>query len=242
MLVQEAGMTEHTLTKVDERRSFLARLLAGLGVAGAAVGGGAPVLQAQAPAGGRRFQATSHAQDDWLDQIRGGHRFVFDTTNAAGFGSALLYANNFFVASQNGYGLGDADAAVVIVARHTSTPYAYNDAVWAKYGTQLTALTGFNDPATKQPPRVNLYNTPVEALPSLGTTIDTLVKRGVRFAVCQMATQLFAQQLAQATGGTADAVNRELTSNLIGNARMVAAGILAVNRAQERGYTLATVA
>jgi hypothetical protein len=37
-------------------------------------------------------------------------------------------------------------------------------------------------------------------------------------------------------------VFNELTANLVGNAHLVAAGIVAVNRAQERGYTLATVA
>jgi len=32
-------------------------------------------------------------------------------------------------------------------------------------------------------------------------------------------------------------VVKEITENLIGNAHMVPAGILAVNRAQERGYS-----
>ncbi len=34
-----------------------------------------------------------------------------------------------------------------------------------------------------------------------------------------------------------DAVVKEITSNLIGNARMVPAGVIAVNRAQEHGYS-----
>jgi hypothetical protein len=55
-----------------------------------------------------------------------------------------------------------------------------------------------------------------------------------------MATRFFAGQLAQATGGNADAVYTEIAVNLVGNAHLVAAGIVAVNRAQERGYTLAT--
>jgi intracellular sulfur oxidation DsrE/DsrF family protein len=233
-------MSDHTSTAATERRSFLARFGAGMGVVAAAVVG-ATGLEAQAPAGGRAFAPTRHAQDDWLERLPGGHRFVFDTTSASGIGTALLYANNYFVANQSGYGLGDADAAVVIVARHNSTAYAFNDAMWAKYGVQMTALTGFDDPATKQPPRVNLFNTPAATLPSFGTTIDSLVKRGVHFAVCQMATRFFAGQLAQGTGANADAIYSELAANLVGNSHMVPAGILAVNRAQERGYTLATV-
>jgi intracellular sulfur oxidation DsrE/DsrF family protein len=221
------------------RRSFLSQIGAGAGLAGAALVG-APALQAQGGAGA--FQPAKHTQDDWLDLLPGSHRFVFDTTSASGFGTALLYANNFFTASESGYGLKDSAAAVVIIARHSSTPYAYNDAIWAKYGAHLAGTTGLNDPATKQAPQVNLFNTNAQALPSRGTTIDTLLKRGVHFAVCRMATQLYSRQLAQATGGTAEAVFNELTANLVGNAHLVAAGIVAVNRAQERGYTLATVA
>jgi hypothetical protein len=51
-------------------------------------------------------------------------------------------------------------------------------------------------------------------LPSLGTTVDSLVKRGVHAYF-------------------------ELVSNLVGNAHLVPAGIVAVNRAPERGYSFA---
>jgi intracellular sulfur oxidation DsrE/DsrF family protein len=43
--------------------------------------------------------------------------------------------------------------------------------------------------------------------------------------------------IAQATGGQADSIFKELAANLVPNARIVPAGIVAVNRAQERGYT-----
>ena len=35
-------------------------------------------------------------------------------------------------------------------------------------------------------------------------------------------------------------LTNELVANIVSNARMVPAGIVAVNRAQERGYTLVT--
>jgi len=59
----------------------------------------------------------------------------------------------------------------------------------------------------------------------------------VQFAVCQMSTRGIAGRIAKANGLETDAVVKEITANLIGNARMVPAGILAVNRAQERGYS-----
>jgi intracellular sulfur oxidation DsrE/DsrF family protein len=46
--------------------------------------------------------------------------------------------------------------------------------------------------------------------------------------------------IAQAISGSADAVYNEIVANLVGNAHMVPAGIVAVNRAQERGYAFAT--
>jgi intracellular sulfur oxidation DsrE/DsrF family protein len=79
------------------------------------------------------------------------------------------------------------------------------------------------------------------ALPSLGNTLDSVLKRGVHIAVCQMATRLFAGGLADATGGTVDAVYKEVVGNLVANSHMVPSGIVALSRAQERGYTFASV-
>ena len=62
---------------------------------------------------------------------------------------------------------------------------------------------------------------------------------GVHFAVCQMATRRFAGAIAAAHKLDVEAVYKELSSNLVRNSHMVAAGIVAVNRAQERGYAFA---
>jgi hypothetical protein len=53
-----------------------------------------------------------------------------------------------------------------------------------------------------------------------------------------MATHFFAGQIAMATKGNADAVYKELVANTIPNSHMVAAGVVAVNRAQEYGFSL----
>jgi intracellular sulfur oxidation DsrE/DsrF family protein len=144
---------------------------------------------------------------------------VIDTTTPAGFENALLYVGNYFTANVSGYGLTDKDLAVVIVARHDSTPFAYTDSMWAKYGPSLALRSGSVDP-TKRPPATNLYR----------QRVDNLITRGVHLAVCQ---------IADANGGKVDDVYAELTANLFANAHMVPAGIVAVNRAQERGYSFA---
>ena len=229
-----------TTSELRERRSFLSRLAAGAAVIGGTVFGSRPA--AAQSTGAAPWRPARHTQDDWLDQIPGSHRFILDTTSPLGLGNSLIFSNNFFVASQNGYKLGDADAAVVIVLRHNSTPFAYTDAMWAKYGKAIgDAAGGFDDPKTQTRPMINVYNvgTYAAALPNNGVTLDALIGRGVHFAVCQMATRRFAGAIAGAHKLDVEAVYKELTSNLIRNAHLVSAGIVAVNRAQERGYAFA---
>ena len=63
--------------------------------------------------------------------------------------------------------------------------------MWAKYSKGMGEGLAMTDPKTKQPPTINLYNTPGygTALPNFGMTIDAVAKRGVQFAICEMATR-----------------------------------------------------
>ena len=130
---------------------------------------------------------------------------VFDATTPDGFGYAMLFAGNYFIANEDDYGLKDSDLAVVIVARHHATPFAFNDAMWKKYGDTISRLANFTDPKTKQAPTSNLYNVPDIGLPNKGGTLDALIKRGVQFAVCLMATRQLADSLADAVEGSLSA-------------------------------------
>jgi hypothetical protein len=193
---------------------------------------------AQTPAA--RFQAASHPEDAWFDAVPGKHRTYIDAATANGAAEAVLYANNLYVANKSGYSLPESDIVVVVGLRHFATAFAYTDTIWAKYGKVMSGMLSFTDPKTKQPPSSNLLTSADYgmALPNFGSTIQSVVSRGTRFAVCDMATHFIAGQIATAAGGNADAVYKELTSNLIPSARLVPAGVVAVNRAQERGYTL----
>lgn len=231
-------MSENWLQSLA-RRSFLTRLGAGLGVVSAtAIGSSAAIPQAAADA---PWRPARHAQDDWYDKIPGQHRFVFDTTTPEGLALALRFANNYFTANQNAYGLKDSDLAVVLIVRHKSTSFGYTDALWAKYGKQLSEQAEFTDPKTKEPPKINVYAAPSDGSDQSGA-MDALIKKGAHFGVCQMSSRAIAGRIAHATGGDTDAILTEIGANLIPNARFVPAGIVAVNRAQERGYsfTLAT--
>jgi hypothetical protein len=213
-------------------------IVSGLGTAAAAVAVGVRPAAAQTPAG--RFQPARHTQDVWLDAVAGRHRTFIDASTPRGAGEAVLYANNLYEANKTGYSLPEKDIVVVACFRHFATPFAYTDAMWAKYGKQFSMMIEFTDPKTKQPPSTNLLNAASYGmqLTNLGNTIDSIIKRGARFAVCDMATHFFAGQLAMMTKGSADAIYKELVASKIPNSYMVAAGVVAVNRAQEYGYTL----
>ena len=227
-------MNEKKLQSAMVRRSFLARLGAGVSVVGATLVSSRAVaaqVAAEAP-----WRPARHAQDDWFDKIPGVHRFMFDSTTADGMALALLFANNYFAVNQNEYGLKDSDLAVVIVARNKSTSFGYNDRIWAKYGKQLSEHAEFTDPRTKEPPIINVHMAAGDTSTPPGL-MNLLVKRGAQFAVCRVASGTIARKIAKDTGADADSIVKEMAANLIGNARLVPAGIVAVNRAQEHGYS-----
>ena len=221
------------LQSLMARRLFLARLGAGAGVVGASVIG-ASAAEAQSAADAP-WRPARHTLDDWYDKIPGVHRFLFDSSTAESMGLALQFATNYFKANQDAYGLKDSDLAVVIVARHKATSFAFNDAIWAKYGKQLSEQAEFTDPKTKEPPKINVYGPAGET--AQAGKMDELIKKGVQFAVCSMSTRGISGRIAKANGVETDMVFKEIAANLIGNSHMVPAGILAVNRAQERGYS-----
>jgi intracellular sulfur oxidation DsrE/DsrF family protein len=243
-------MMKSSLRQAVARRSFLSRIGGGIALFGAAWGGGSAVASGEpqaapsTPAVGGHWQPARHTVDDWFDQPPVKHRLAFDTMTPDRLEDAIQFAGNYYTANKNGYGLESADLAVVIVMRHRSAPFAYNDAMWAKYGGTLARRADFTDPKTKEAPKVN-YFTPSVA-PASGTEpparargIAGLIKLGVQFAICDLSTHAIAGLIARDHGITPEAAYKEITANLIGNGRLVPAGIVAVNRAQERGYSIA---
>jgi len=220
------------------RRTFLSRL----GI-GAAVGAGLAAsfsVGRPAYAQSNAFKPRRHTEDAWMDTPRSAHRVIVDSASPAAGGAALLYANNSFNANKSGYGLQAEDISVIVVLRHLSTPFAYADAIWAKYGLAFSEILDFKDPKTKAAPVTNLYNSGGAGLSNMGVTIPSLVERKVQFAVCASATRFLSSAVAQKTKGEAEAIYQDFVANLVPNSHLVAAGVVAVNRAQEYGYTLLT--
>jgi intracellular sulfur oxidation DsrE/DsrF family protein len=125
----------------------------------------------------------------------------------------------------------DSDLSVIVSVRHFGTIFGYNDAMWAKY--PLGELFKVNDESTKAPAKKN---------PNTKTAND-LAKRGVVVAVCGMATSFFAgNMIAAKTGMKAADIEKDLRANLVApTARMVVAGVVVTNRAQEKGFAYSYV-
>jgi hypothetical protein len=203
----------------NHRRRFLGRL--GLGSAAAASLFGSASASAQPPSSAAPKR---HELDDWMDTLPAGHRMVFDAVSAEGAQDVQHYASNVFFANRTGYGLESRDIGVIVILRHNATPLGYNDAMWAKYGSVFA--TELKLPATKTNPGNGG-----------GESLETLSGLGVHFGVCAMATRRFAGMVTRGTGNSIDAALEELGKNLVRNAHLTPAGIVAVGRAQERGFT-----
>ena len=221
---------------ISARRS----VLSGFGATVAAFALGSRATSAQTSA--RGFQPARHQQDEWLNALPGKHRTFIDCATVNGAGEGMLYANNLYVANGTGYQLNERDLAIVVCLRHFATVFAYNDTIWGRYGQAISDLVQFTDPKTKQAPSTNLLNSADYglSLSNFGNTIPSVVKRGTQFAVCDMATHFISGEVATAVKADPQALYKEFASNLIPNSRLVAAGVVAVNRAQEYGYTLLT--
>ena len=127
--------------------------------------------------------------------------------------------------------LGAKDLAVIIIARHRTAPFAYNDAMWAKYGKAFSERMEYVDPKTKEAPTKNPY----------GTQLAALVKQGVHVGICNLTTRSYSQRLGELTGKPADEIYKEITSNTVGNGHFVPAGVVGATRAQEHGYALVSI-
>ena len=224
----------------DETRPIARRaIVTALGTGVAALG--IASVPRDASARGSRWQPAMEKEDDWMN-MPGRHRMVFDATSANGAGEALFFADNYIATNKSGYGLEQSQLATIVILRHFATIFGYTDPVWEKYGHVFANVTKFMDPKTKEAPRRNLYATTGEkGLPNQNVTLSALSGMGVRYAVCGLATEKIAEMLAGETKGDADTIHKELLAHVIPDAHVVPAGIVTVNRAQERGYAFAYI-
>jgi intracellular sulfur oxidation DsrE/DsrF family protein len=231
--VRDAGAEEAFRAPRPDRRAFLESVTLGAAAIAASMTA-APMMSAMAesvPA--RKGTPGGPWSDAWLDGIKGTHKQFFDgVTINDGF--AMVFAAGFLNLNKEVYGLGDHDLTAVVGLRHLAMLMALSDAMWEKYG--IGKAFTVTDPATKAIATRNPF-LHKEAMPLPGSDIPTLVSRGVIFTVCNVALTVLSGKVATAAGVSADDAKKEWVAGLVPGTTLVPVGVLAVNRAQEKGCT-----
>src|SRR5262245_13919682 len=109
---------------------------------------------------GSRVAAAESTSDDWIKEVKGTHRCLFDfPQHKNGYG--LLHILNYLNTYATGYKTGPGEVGAVgtfySVGTQASIPLAFNDAMWAKY--ELGVYTGLKDKAGKPYTR-NVFRQP----------------------------------------------------------------------------------
>ena len=226
---------------MTDRRRFLG------GMVGVAAAAGLPIAAARAEA------AAEQGADDWIKEVPGTHRCLFDFPQHK-FGMPQLhilnYINTYSAAYKTGAGQVGAVGTFYSVGTQSSIPLAFNDSMWAKY--QLGAYLGLKD-AAGTPYTRNVFNQPttkdahllmkaadlptlsllVEATPAIG--IENLQKMGTKFLLCANAFGLWCHELEARGKGKAAEIEQELKANLLPGVSIVPAMVIAIEKAQEAG-------
>lgn len=193
------------------------------------------------------------APDDWIDEVPGANRCIFDF-NQHKNGSPLLHILNYLSTYAAAYGTeaGQVGAAATFygIGGASSISLGFNDAMWAKYG--LGEYTGLRDASGRAYTR-NPFHRPTEAeghllseganvpaLPIFGGAavamgIESLQGMGTKFIMCQNALNAWSFELEARGMGAQAEINAELTEHLLPGVTIVPAMVIAIEKAQEAG-------
>lgn len=202
------------------RRHFLAQLSGGLA---AIAGMSAPLAAQQVSAA-----LADPDHDAWMQRARGEHRTLFHATSP-GDGAPMLMAMNYLDVYGAAYGAQRDHVSAVIGVHGSALPIALNDGAWDRY--ELGRRINVNDQDTKEPAKRNVF--------AVGApySIDTAMARGVVLLVCNVALTLTAGSIARARSLVEADVYNDLKSSVIPDAVIVPGLVVAISRAQEKGFT-----
>jgi len=227
----------------SNRRGFLGRMFGAAAAAGLSV------------AGTRVASAQEAGADDWIKEVKGTHRCLFDfPQHKNGFPllHILNYVNTYSQAYKTGAGQVGAVGTFYAVGSQSSIPLAFNDSIWKKY--ELGAYTGLKDASGKVYTR-NVFNQPTPndlhllmravdlpmipalagAMPALG--IESLQNMGTKFILCNNALTIFSNLLAQKRGLDPKVVYNDLKANILPEVQLVPGMVVAVEQAARAGLS-----
>src|SRR4029078_4736090 len=136
-----------TSEPTTHRRRFLGQMFGAAAAAGLSISG-------------TRVAAQDSATDDWIKEVKGTHRCLFDfPQHKNGFPllHILNYLNTYSTAYKTGAGQVGAVGTFYSAGSQASISLAFNDAIWSKY--ELGSYTGLKD-ASGKPYTRNVFNQP----------------------------------------------------------------------------------
>jgi intracellular sulfur oxidation DsrE/DsrF family protein len=224
----------------SDRRSFLGRMAGAAAVASFSIAG-------------TRAAAEESGPDEWIKEVKGTHRCLFDFPqhkNLVPQLHVLNYLNTYSAAYKTSAGQVGAVGTFYGVGGQASISLAFNDAIWAKYA--LGTYTGLKD-ADGKPYTRNVFNRPTtkdlhlvmqaidsptipalaDAIPALG--IESLQKMGAKFLLCANALGIWCLELEARGKGKAQDIDKELRANVLPGVTIVPAMVIAIDKAQEAG-------
>lgn len=223
------------------RRNFLGRMVGAAATAGLAI------------AGTRTVSAQVDGADEWIKEVKGTHRCLFDFPqhkNGMPLLHILNYLNTYSQAYKTGAGQVGAVGTFYSVGTQSSIPLAFNDSIWAKY--QLGSYLGlkdasgaaytrnvFNQPTTKdlhlvmKAAELPMLTALADAIPALG--IESLQKMGTKFILCNNALGIWTLELEARGKGKAQDIDKDLRANVLPGVSIVPAMVIAIDKAQEAG-------
>ena len=222
------------------RRAFLGQLAGVIGTAGMSISAGSAT-------------AEESRSGDWIKEVRGAHRCLFDfPQHKNGFPllHILNYLNTYAAVYKTAPGQVGAVGTFYAIGPQASIPLAFNDTIWAKY--ELGAYTGLKD-ATDKFYKLNVFNRPTakdlhllmqgvgsptipalaDAMPALG--IENLQKMGTKFVLCANALGAWCLELEARGKGKAQDIEKDLRANVLPDVTIVPAMVIAIDQAQEAG-------
>jgi hypothetical protein len=222
------------------RRRFLGRVFGAAAAAGLSMSG-------------TRAAARESGSEDWIAEVKGSHRCLFDFPqhrNGYGLLHILNYLNTYSAVYKTGPGQVGAVGTFYSAGKQASIPLAFNDAIWAKY--ELGVYTGLKDTEGKAYTR-NVFNRPTtkdlhllmqavdlpmipalaDAMPALG--IESLQRMGTKFLLCANALGIWCLELEARGKGKAQDIEKDLRATLLPGVTIVPAMVIAIEKAQEAG-------
>ena len=180
--------------------------------------------------------------EDWMRELTAPHRVAFDWS-AHKNGKPLSQGKNYLDAWRDAFKTNEHDVNLFFGIHGDAIPVVLTDALWSRYkiGEQYEVTDG----GTKAPAVRNVFtagNAASGGLVATEESVESLQKRGARFAVCRNTVAGATKKLAAAGLGTPDEIRSAILGGLLPGVILVPAMLVTLTQLQERGIRYIKVA